>query len=81
MAHDSLGARHDAHHAPHRVEQRADAHGGAADPHHEDDAARRALHERAAQLGATADELEAALDTLAQQAEAVLHRLRGGRLH
>jgi hypothetical protein len=42
---------------------------------------RRALHERAEQLGATADELQATLDALALQAEVVLHRLRGGNLH
>lgn len=42
---------------------------------------RRALIERARQLGATAEELEAALGALALQAEAVLHRLRGGRVH
>lgn len=42
---------------------------------------RRALVERARQLGATAEELEAALGALALQAEAVLHRLRGGRVH
>lgn len=42
---------------------------------------RRALIEQARRLGATATELESALDALALQAEAVLHRLRGGRLH
>ena len=42
---------------------------------------RRALIERARQLGATADELGAELEALALQAEAVLHRLRGGSLH
>ncbi|MCR5882362.1 hypothetical protein LRS03_05605 [Rhizobacter sp. J219] len=42
---------------------------------------RRALLERARQLGTTAEELGAELDALALQAEAVLHRLRGGRLH
>lgn len=42
---------------------------------------RRALLERARQLGATAEELSAELEALALQAEAVLHRLRGGRLH
>jgi hypothetical protein len=42
---------------------------------------RRALIERARQLGATADELGAELEALALQAEAVLHRLRNGRMH
>lgn len=42
---------------------------------------RQALHERAERLGATAHELEQALDALALKAEAVLHRLRGGRAH
>jgi hypothetical protein len=42
---------------------------------------RRQLNERARALGATADELEAALETLALQAEEVLYRLRGGSLH
>ena len=41
----------------------------------------QALRERAEQLGATAEELEAALDALALQAEVVLHRLRGGSVH
>ncbi|MET0335344.1 MAG: hypothetical protein ABW190_13810 [Rhizobacter sp.] len=42
---------------------------------------REALIEQARQLGATAEELGSALDALALQAEAVLHKLRGGRLH
>ena len=42
---------------------------------------RRLLIERARQLGVTADELSAELEALALQAEAVLHRLRGGSLH
>ncbi len=42
---------------------------------------RRALVDKARELGATAEELEAALHNLALQAEAVLHRLRGGRIH
>jgi hypothetical protein len=45
------------------------------------DGEQRALIERARQLGATAEELEAELAALARQAEAVLHRLRGGNLH
>jgi hypothetical protein len=42
---------------------------------------RRLLLERARQLGVTAEELSAELEALASQAEAVLHRLRGGSLH
>lgn len=45
------------------------------------DRERRLLHERARQLGVTADELSAELEALALQAEAVLHRLRGGSVH
>lgn len=60
-------------HTPQRADKRRD------DSEH--DAERRALLERARQLGATAEELQAELDALALQAEAVLHRLRGGNLH
>jgi hypothetical protein len=42
---------------------------------------RRLLQERAAQLGATAEELSAALEQLALQTEVVLHRLRGSPTH
>jgi hypothetical protein len=53
-----------------------------ADRHHDElERERRALIERARQLGVTAHELEAELQALARQAEAVLHRLRGGSLH
>lgn len=45
------------------------------------DRERRLLLERARELGVTADELSAELEALALQAEAVLHRLRGGRVH
>jgi hypothetical protein len=54
------------------------------DHHHEGPSLaeqRRQLQERAQALGATADELEAALEVLALEAERVLHRLRGGSLH
>lgn len=44
-------------------------------------AQRRALKKRADELGATAEELQAALGALALQAEQVLHRLRGGKVH
>jgi hypothetical protein len=51
-------------------------------PHHDElERQRRALQERARQLGVTAEELSAELEALALQAEAVLHRLRGGNLH
>lgn len=60
-------------HTPQRADKRRD------EP--EPDRERRALLERARQLGATAEELQAELDALALQAEAVLHRLRGGNLH
>ena len=40
-----------------------------------------ALRERAEQLGATAEELEAALERLALHAEVVLRRLRGEAVH
>lgn len=56
---------------PHPTPKRAD----------ELDRDRRQLLERARQLGVTAEELQAELETLALQAEAVLHRLRGGSLH
>lgn len=52
-----------------------------ADAAHDIDAQQQALNERAQRLGATAEELQDALGALALQAEAVLHRLRGGRLH
>lgn len=39
------------------------------------------LRERAEQLGATAEELEAALEKLALHAELVLRRLRGEAVH
>lgn len=57
--------------APHPTPKRSD----------ELDRERRLLLERARQLGVTADELSAELEALALQAEAVLHRLRGGNLH
>jgi len=41
----------------------------------------QALRERAQQLGTTAEELEAALEQLALQAEVVLRRLRGDAMH
>ncbi len=60
-----------------RADKRAEKRGDDVEP----DAQRRALIERARQLGATAEELQAELDALALQAQAVLHRLRGGNLH
>lgn len=41
----------------------------------------QALRERAEQLNATAEELEAALEQLALHAEVVLRRLRGEAMH
>lgn len=41
----------------------------------------QALRERAEQLNATAEELEAALEQLALHAEVVLRRLRGDAIH
>lgn len=52
-------------------------------PDRSDDSAvqSRLLRQHAEQLGTTAEELAAALDQLALQAEVVLHRLRGAPTH
>lgn len=45
------------------------------------DPAHEALQQRAEQLGATVEELSAALEALALQTEVVLRRLRGESTH